>query len=1150
MRCLRVLHNIFHRNGWLWLAAVLLLSMPFTVQGQAGAPNAEALLHDSRDTLYRAPGGAVPAGTTVYLRLRTAPGDIDAAGVWLRSSATGTVSLLPMQAVATTPDGFQYWEARLETGTVPTVYYYRFQLSRSGTLYLYEDDTVTSGGEYVEANKGGVGVLHTSTTNANYQIAVYDPAYYTPEWMRDAVVYQIFPDRFRDGDPTNNPTDDGDLFYGDVPLYFHETWNEPMLDGRVDLLPSGAGWWNADFYGGDLAGITEKLDYLQSLGVTAIYLNPIFAARSNHRYDTADYRLIDPLLGTLDDFRRLVTEAEARGMRLILDGVFNHLSSDSVFFDRYGRYETDGACESVESEWRNWFTFVEAEGGQPAPCAGENGALYYVSWAGFDSIPQVNNTLFPARAYFVRGQDSIVRAWGAEGIGGWRLDAAEQVDNGTDPENGYWEAFRQVARLTDPEAVVIGEYWQDATEWLVGDEWDSVTNYRFRRAVIGVVRGDDYVDGDGPIPGLRPSAFAESLRSLQEDTPPMAYYALMNVMDSHDTSRVLYALDNDPQALRLAALAQFTLPGAPVVYYGSEIALDAPSVRYGDRIEDDPFNRAPYPWADEEGDHYPAPDEAMLAFYQAMGQMRRTHSALRQGAFQVIASEDARGLLAYLRVDAAGDNAALVVLNMSDEAQTLDAEFSGLLPTTLTMRPVFEQDDFSQSFSTLSGQAVLTVAPRSGNVWVSGTAEGAFQSPPPPGQLLAESAEGSVTLTWEAVDGVDKYVVYRSPVQVGGFMPLAEVSGANGYMDRSVENGTLYHYRVASVSAAGIVGEQGDSAAGRPAYAVTMITVPGAGAGLEPVTLSYGLAVPVEADIVIAGVTGGDAPVPGVVAQAALVVPDSADAAVYVPMVYAGALDGADRYSVELLPTTAGTFEIDIRFSVDGGATWQYAAPAAGEFRLTVLEAADADAPPAPGALTIVRAAPGVVTMTWTASTAEDVAAYRVFRDGAALADVPAETLTYSDLTAFEGGTYTYSVLAVDAAANLSVLAAANPVLVERGKIAVTFLVNVPPATNSDVYLAGDLGSAEFPLWDPAGIVLAPAGENQWAVTLQFSEGTTLNYKFVRGGWEAVEKGTECEEIADRTLTINLDVLGEPEADGTYVVEHTVARWRDLDACP
>lgn len=1121
-----------------------------SISAQEDAVNSAALLHDSRNDLYRTPYGAVPMGKTVTLRLQAAAGDLDSVGLRLYSSATNAVTVLPLHVVTSTPDGYDLWEIALPTGDALTVYYYRFLLSKNGEVFIYEDDSFDSEGTLIESRKGGSGVTLTNTTSADYQIAVYDPDYYTPEWMRDAVVYQIFPDRFRDGDASNNPTDGSDTFYGDVPLYFHETWNEPMLNGRVDLLPNGAGYWNSDFYGGDLAGITEKLDYLQALGVTALYLNPIFEARSNHRYDTADYMTIDRRLGTMADFRALVSQAEERGIHLILDGVINHLSSDSLFFDRYNRYETDGACESVESEWRNWFTFVAAEANQPAPCAGENGDVYYRSWANFDSIPQVNNTVFVTRAYFVRGEDSVVRTWGAEGIGGWRLDAAEQVDDGRDPENGYWENFRTVARLVNPETVIIGEFWHDSSEWLLGDEWDSVTNYRFRRALIGFARGNDFTDNDGVIVGLRPSEFEAAMRSVEEDTPPMAYHAMMNIVDSHDTTRALFALDNSQDALKLAALVQFTFPGAPTIYYGDEIALDAPDID----LQDDPFNRAPYPWPDEEGDFYPAPDEAMLTYYQTLGQARQTNTALRNGDMVTLITDDERGIYSYARIDAEAGNAALVVLNTSSDEQTVELNFASLLPNNLTMQALFNQGDFTTDFFTEQGITNLTVAPRSGNMWLSaGVPDLSFATPESPTNLTAEAEPSTVTLNWEVIEDATGYIVYRSPVAVGGFVQIGETVETS-FTDNTVENGFAYFYAVASVSEFGLRDAMSEGIEAVPAYQITSATIEPIIA--ESVALEYGTTVDVEAIVRVAesAMTGHEQR--GIVAETALIRSDQSEAdVVWTPMEYVFDRDNAPVYRAALSPQAAGEYQIVARFSVDRGLHWTQAVlPSTGAVPTIVVEASDdVTASEAPTNFTITHAAPGDVIMTWNPAADEDVAIYRITRsglDGTMTFDVQADVSLYTDTSAFDGATYTYSIAAIDRAYNVSEGAISNEVFIERGLIAVTLLVNVPPTTNSDVYVAGDFGSSDFPLWNPTGIVLVSVGENQWTVTLQFSEGANLHYKFVRGGWEAVEKGENCEEIADRLLTINLDDLGEAQPDGTYLVEHTIDKWRDLDGCP
>src|SRR4051812_10080544 len=285
------------------------------------------LYHDSRDPQFRSPGGAVPAGSDVTLRLRTAPGDLTAAQVRIWDTRVETETLAPMHPTA--PD---MWEATVHTPAQAAALYYRFIGADGSSTAYYNDD---------KAQDGGVGAGEGYQTDTDYVITAYDPGFKTPDWLKGGVVYQIFPDRFNNGDPSNDKPA-GSFIYGD------KTESRKWGDA-----PTGG----SDFFGGDLRGVIDKLDYLKSLGVTAIYFNPIFASPSNHRYDTTDYSKIDPALGDLDTFKELVSKAKAQGIHIILDGVFNHSSSDSVYLDKYSRYPTDGAYESKSSPYFSWYTF-------------------------------------------------------------------------------------------------------------------------------------------------------------------------------------------------------------------------------------------------------------------------------------------------------------------------------------------------------------------------------------------------------------------------------------------------------------------------------------------------------------------------------------------------------------------------------------------------------------------------------------------------------------------------------------------------------------------------------------------------------------------------------------------------------------------------
>ncbi|HMN62636.1 MAG TPA: glycoside hydrolase family 13 protein, partial [Anaerolinea sp.] len=504
-----------------------------------------------------------------------------------------------------------------------------------------------------------------------------------------AVIYQIFPDRFRNG-RKNNDANTGDVRYDDPVLALPwgtlpEGYCRNYADGatncpwRFDTTPPADSPTKEqprgrDYMGGDLKGVDQYLDYLQSLGVTALYFNPIFDAASNHGYDTQDYYRIDPYLGTQKDWENLVKHADQRGMRIILDGVFNHLSSDSPIFDRYHHFNSVGACESLTSPYRAWFVFRDVPAGT-GTCAGSAGAnsAAYDGWFGFDSIPVINKSNQDVQNYFLYGKDSVTKHWLKEGASGWRMDV---MGDASFPA-GYWEGFRGVVKTTDKNALIIGELWQkDSTllRFMRGDRADTTMNYRLRDAVLGFLTPGSF-DSKGFADSGRvisPSEFAARISSIREDYPDAAYYSLMNLVDSHDTERILWTLtpgtdtraDKEFNAANLAdgknrqkiaSLIQFTMPGAPTVYYGDEV---------GQTGDDDPDDRRTYPWKDAGGN----PDQSMFKHYQSLTKLRSQYPALTDGDIRVLLADDAAATVAYGRKTTG--QAAVVVINRGAQAQT------------------------------------------------------------------------------------------------------------------------------------------------------------------------------------------------------------------------------------------------------------------------------------------------------------------------------------------------------------------------------------------------------------------------------------------------------------------------------------------------
>lgn len=579
-------------------------------------------LFDSRDTRYRTPFGAVAENTEILFRI-CLPRELGCRGAYLcRRSDSGMEQRDSMFWAGMEGDDHEWWDCRY-TPTRADLYWYHFAL---------ETD---HGNRYLSCRPNGTAVL-TERAEKAWQLTCYEQGFTTPDWLAGGVMYQIFPDRFANsGTPKNGVPEDRVL---------REDWG-----GQPYFRPDEKGVVrNNDFFGGDLQGIREKLPYFKSLGVTCLYLNPIFESHSNHRYDTADYSRIDPLLGTEDDFKALATEAKALGIRLMLDGVFSHTGADSVYFNKYGRYPTKGACQSPHSPYAAWYNFTRWPD-------------QYEGWWGFNTLPEVNelNDVFLS---YITGGDGIVRHWLEAGASGWRLDVADELPD------GFLEALRRRAKATDPDAIVLGEVWEDASNkhsyghrrrYLLGRQLDSVMNYPFRTAILEFLQGG------------AAETFADRIYTVAENYPPQVIRLLMNSLGTHDTERAITMLAGEPvngrgrnwqsqtflsaeqrqrgrTLLKLAAAIQFCLPGVPCVYYGDEAGME------GYR---DPFNRGCYPWGGEDTD--------LIAWHRALGELRAANPVLREGAFRTVIADE--GNLVFERRD---ENGALLCAVNRTESET------------------------------------------------------------------------------------------------------------------------------------------------------------------------------------------------------------------------------------------------------------------------------------------------------------------------------------------------------------------------------------------------------------------------------------------------------------------------------------------------
>lgn len=596
------------------------------------------LFHNSHLGLFRSPFGAVSSNSRMTLRLavRTpAPPERVLLRLWREGSGE---EVLAMETGPEESRGRLY-HIELNSPENPGLIWYYFIVTYHGRDYYYGANST---------GRGGIGRIYSESPPA-YQITVHASGAATPHWFKDAIIYQIFVDRFFNGHPDGRieKPPRGSLihpYWDDTPFYVRD-----MKNGHIFAY---------DFFGGNLQGVLAKLPYLEELGVSIIYFNPVFESPSNHKYDTGDYKAIDPMFGDNELFRQLCAKAGELGIRVILDGVFSHTGSDSRYFNRYERYSDLGAYQSPQSPYYNWYRFTQYPD-------------KYESWWGIDTLPNVNEMEPSYMDFIIDGQDSVLKHWFRAGIKGWRLDVADEL-----PDK-FIQRLRTRMKEEDPESVLIGEVWEDASrkesygvtrKYLLGEELDSVTNYPFREIVLGFLLGSrDAADTQA------------ALLSLYENYPREHFYSTMNLVGTHDVPRILTLLGEAPspdnmtiieqaqyrlpepqrslaiKRLKIAALWQMTFPGVPCIYYGDEAGMEGYT---------DPFNRGTYPWGRE--------NQELLDWYRQLTSLRQEHAVLRTGELLPIpVTGDVYGYVRKINHcrDAFGrvmpNNAAIILFNRS-----------------------------------------------------------------------------------------------------------------------------------------------------------------------------------------------------------------------------------------------------------------------------------------------------------------------------------------------------------------------------------------------------------------------------------------------------------------------------------------------------
>ena len=560
-------------------------------------------IYNSCDAFHKAPFGAVRAGQAVTFTLRV-PAEFGCTAPRLVLHRDGEAPAPFVLHSAGGADGRD-----LFTITLP--------MPQPG-LYFYYFDLYTG---YRKLYRGALGEAYVTTgTGEEYQLTVYEAGFATPQAIKGGVMYQIFPDRFFEGRPKPMPF--ADRIYRENKSGEPYFWPTEQEDGYL----------TRDYFGGDFEGIRRKLPYLAGLGVTVIYLNPIFEAHSNHRYNTANYLKADPLLGTNEEFARLCDEAGRRGISIILDGVFSHTGSDSIYFNRECRYPVCGAYNSPDSPYRRWYDFSPSY-----PCG-------YRAWWGFDTLPEVNEHDESYRE-FICGKGGVIDTWLSLGAGGFRLDVADEL-----PDD-FIEAIRTAVKRHGQDKFLLGEVWEDATTkvsygarrtYLLGKGLDAVMNYPFRSAILAFLRG-----GDARV-------CADAILRICENYPAPALHTLMNFVSTHDTERAITALAGEScegkdrywqSGRRLVCLAYamlFTLPGIPSIYYGDEIGMQGYK---------DPFNRAYFEWDSTE--------TRIIATLRNLAALRQRCKVFASGRLAISYAQD--GVLCFERL--ARQNKAAVCIN-------------------------------------------------------------------------------------------------------------------------------------------------------------------------------------------------------------------------------------------------------------------------------------------------------------------------------------------------------------------------------------------------------------------------------------------------------------------------------------------------------
>lgn len=1140
-----------------------------------GQVNGDMLYHNTWESLYKYPFGAVEEGTDVTVRMHAQKGDLQYARVLVRNTNTNRSDLYNMEKVSTITvdeEEVDIWEATFTPDEIG-VYGYKFIVGDGDTAKYYVEDGY-------EGKTGTVG----DKNGLFFQLTVYDRDYQTPAWMKEAVVYQIFPDRFNNGNTSND--DAKTNARGEEPIEVPESWNSlpdnPRLGEKnmsdIDGGYSGDGIWSNDFFGGDIKGIQEKLDYLQGLGVNTLYLNPISMAASNHKYDATDYKSLDPMFGTEEEFKSFTKELKSRGMHLIVDGVFNHVGDDSIYFDRYGKYDTVGAYEYweyvydkmnneglteetamtkaddyfvksgqvfSEEKWHLWFNIKNSK----VDVGTTNERYDYQGWWGYDSLPEFKSLtkdeaieLGLASAsdefvnkssewnnkelvdYIYKDEDSVAKQWIDWGADGWRLDVANEVDT------VFWNDFREVMKEHNEDTLILGEIWDDASKYFVGDQYDSVMNYRIRAALI------DYLKNGNA------TRLNDTLMAVYEDYPEEAFYALMNLMGSHDVARAIYVLgggvDSEERAefsdydkalgkqrLKLAALFEFGYAGAPTIYYGDEASVTGSK---------DPDCRRTYPWGNE--------DESLVSFYEAIGSVRENNKELFSYGDLTTLYTGAEGVYVYGR--SYEDEHAIVAINPTntDAKVTIDLkEFTG------NGTKFIDGLDSSYKVTVKDGKAEITIPSMTGRMM---TSTNVIKLPDSVNKVTGTEGNGEVTLKWDAVKGAKEYKIYYSSFKGSLKTEVKTVENTEATIDGLVNGNRLYF-------AVSVIDKEGNESVLTWSDELTphsKITWFGNLSDVKVDKVDISTPINVNAEVFIENISNEEGVSAGLVGRLLVKYPGDKEFTV-VKANYSGEAGNNDMFTASFIANKSGKYEYKYEFTTKG--TYGFNdenSVSYTEVKVFELSSVEDGIPAEAIELKTPEEQSGEVNLNWSVVGTNNITLYEIVRNGVVVARIQdGSIVSYKDTDVRNKTEYKYEVIAYTNGGN-SVKSNEVTVTPDLVMVEVTFKLHAPSYTPLDatITMPGVMNGWDVNSWEMSrnGAVTA-----DWTYTISVLEGETIEYKYVKGGeWnqEALmnysnpkaanqsKYGCTTGEGGNEKITV------VNQGDGKMLVENEVVRWKDM----